>query len=172
MVIKIREARKKVYVFVLSFIYLGCFTSCNLSGLAGEGIDAAEDSGYQLYILNYSDKQYNACAFYLGYTNIHNNFVKTDSLVYSNIVIYKKGTGPNYNENSGYSITYPSSQNNKGLNKYGVWEPNEETKKLYFDNIGVSLKIELEGVNLISNSNHGLNGSLSFRILENSDISW
>ena len=93
-------------------------------------------------------------------------------MVYNDIIIYKKGEGSNYNEENGYSISYPFSQNSKGLNKYGVWEPNEATKKLYFDNTGISAKIEFDGNNLISNSNHGLNGSLSFRILENGDLSW
>ena len=50
--IMINKIQKKVYVFILSALFLGCFTSCNLNSI---GIDTEEDSGYQLYILNYSD---------------------------------------------------------------------------------------------------------------------
>ncbi|TXD50762.1 MULTISPECIES: hypothetical protein [unclassified Polaribacter] len=166
-----KNKQKKSFYLAFTFSFFLFFCGCDLDEI-GISESNSEDSGFQLWVNNYSENQYNECGFYFGYTDIDNNFIKTDSMVYKDIVIYKKGDGPHYNIENGFSKTYPSSQNSKGLNKYGVWEPNEKTKKLYFNSIGISLKIEINGNELISNSNHGLNGSLSFRILENGEISW
>ncbi|TXD50760.1 MULTISPECIES: hypothetical protein [unclassified Polaribacter] len=163
--------KKPIFFLILKlFVFLGlinCDLNDNISLPGG-----SEDSGFRLYIYNYSQIQYNESSFYLGFIDNNSNFVATDSLIYKNLVIYKKGDGPNYNAESGYSYTYPFNQNKNGLNKYEVWEPNEKTKSLYFNDMGLRTKIKFNEKTIISDFDYGLNGRIIFRILENGEISW
>ena len=86
--------------YSLSLVVILLISACNLVT-----VDEAEDSGFDFRINNYSDKEYNNCIIYMGYKDKDNNFVASDSLVYKDIVIYKKDQGENISEN-GFSITY------------------------------------------------------------------
>lgn len=108
----------------------------------------------------------------MGYKNMNKEFVATDSLVYKNITIFKKGDGDNYDPENGYSLTFPFHYSKDGLSKYGYRIPNREAintlsvdKKLYF-------KANLEGKISISSPTTFFNGEQTLQVLENGELVW
>lgn len=168
----IKKINKKAYIFILIAICLGCFTSCDISDLSGDGIDAAEDSGFDLQILNFSSKEYNNCIFYMGYKDKNEKFVVTSTLEYNDIVVYKKGDGDDYDKENGFSATHPFRYSKNGLNKYNYWEPERSVIKDFSIDGKVYFKVNLEGKIEISSPTRVFNGTIFLHILENGDLSW
>lgn len=160
---------KNIFQYILLFSFSLILLNCTL---AGDGVDGAEDSGFNLKIKNFSSIEYNNCIFYMGYKDSNDKFITSDSLIYNNIVIYKKGDGNNFNSEKGFSLTYLFNQNKQGLNKYGMWEPSRELETQYYKNSKIFFKVSLQGRNSISSPIKHLNGGVTLNILENGDLSW
>jgi len=132
---KIRLIYKSILLVVFSF-----FLNCTGNFL----IDVDIDSGFQLSINNFTDKEYIGCKFYMGAFDADNNFVAVDSLIYPDLVIFKKNEGNDINTERGFSTTYPFKKSQKGLNKYGFWAPKQTLIKEISGNTDIVLKFELE----------------------------
>ncbi|TXD50761.1 MULTISPECIES: hypothetical protein [unclassified Polaribacter] len=164
-----KKIQKKYSVIIFSLLFFFIFSSCDIRELLAIG---SEDSGFHIGIRNYSIKEYNSCTFYMGYLNSTSNFIATDSLVYNNIVIHKKGDGNYYNAGEGYSSTDPFRNDKKGLNKYGYWEVDEVTILRESIDRRVYFKVNLEDKISVSSARAAFNGHVMLKILDNGDLSW
>ncbi len=151
---------------VFSLIVLLVISACDIVT-----VDEAEDSGFEIRISNYSNTEYNNCTFYMGYKDKKDNFIKSDSLVFKDIIIYKKGDGNHVSEN-GFSVTYPFSQSKKGLNKFGIWSMTPEVESAFYENGEIFFKVDLEGKISISSPKKHRNGGIVLQIFENGELIW
>jgi len=155
-----------IYKSIIILIFFSFFFNCT-----GNFFDTDIDSGFQIFIRNYSDKNYKGCKFYMGAIDANNTFITVDSLVYPDLVIFKKTEGDCIDAENGFSTTKPFLENSNGLNKFGYWEPKHQTiKELSADN-KIHFKAEVEG-KIVFNIAGGANGQLFLRILEDGSLSW
>ena len=163
--IVIKKVTTILNFYSLSLVVILLISACDLVT-----VDEAEDSGFDLSVKNFSDKEYNNLTLYMGYKDVNNNLIALDSLMLNDITIYKKGDGDNFNSEQGFSLTYPFHQNNSGLNKFNLWEPNDKLKQKFYEDEEFSLKANLEGKVSFSIPRIRLNGGFDLTILENGDL--
>jgi len=109
-------ATKKNIVLLLA---ITLFLSCE--SLIGN-IDEAEDSGFRIDILNYSDISYTGCTFYVGAINANDKFIALDSLVYPNLYIKNRNEDTKIDRFVGrkYGLTRPFQENSQNLTKFNT----------------------------------------------------
>jgi len=165
---KIKNNAKQVLRLTFLIFILGSLTSCEeLNNFF------ASDSGYDLSIRNFTDKEFKGCKFYMGAFDENKNFIATDSLMYPDLIIYKKTEGVDINVEQGYSRTYPFRESKEGLNEYGYWEPNIAKIREITGGINVTFKFELSdgSYDFTDIPYTSANGSISTTINEQG-ISW
>ncbi|ARV14743.1 hypothetical protein [Polaribacter sp. SA4-12] len=105
-----------IYLIILCVSY-SCIPSIG-------NIDEAEESGYELIIRNYSEKDYTGFIFYNGVINDNNKFVIIDSIEYENFIIPNKNIGDNVSGNGEKSsIIRPFMTSHPKLTKFNTWAP-------------------------------------------------
>lgn len=162
--------KKILKIQIILYIHL-LFYSC--IDISIPSIDDDVDSGFSITIRNYTEKEYIGCKFYMGTYDENNNYIAVDSLVYPDLVIYRKTEGIDVNEENGFSTTYPFRESRKGLNEYGYWSPKKIEIKEISGNTEIVFKFELSnGVFGFTSPLDISNGSLSLIIREGGIISW
>jgi len=158
---------KYIHKSIVLILVMTIFTNCDVL----DSIDA-HDSGFQLSIDNYTDKEYIGCKFYMGAFDVNNTFIAVDSLIYPDLVIFKKNEGNDINTERGFSTTFPFRESKKGINKFGFWEPKFAEILEISGNRGIVFKFELKnGMFDFTNPLNFANGSISPSIFD-TEIKW
>ena len=115
----LEKFKRNSFLLVLLFISTLFYSCIPYPG----NIDEAEDSGFGIDILNYSDRSYTGCILYVGAINENDKFIALDSLVYPNLYIKNRNEDTKIDGFDGikYGLTQPFQENSQNLTKFNTW---------------------------------------------------
>lgn len=157
--------KKYIVLFFIIFIIFSC------QSLIGD-IDEAEDSGFTLNVINFSEASYTGFTFYNGVIDANSNFIAIDSLVYNNLKIPNKDEGDNIRQDGKkYSIIRPFDLANPKLTKFNTWAP-PSFESVNQISLGAKVSIKFlihENGKSVTKTPNGI-GNIFFDILEDGTL--
>lgn len=150
------EIKKYILVLFVITLFFSCQSLIDFP-------DEAEDSGFRIDILNYSDISYTGCTFYVGAINENDKFIALDSLVYPNLYIKNRNEDTKIDGFDGrkYGLTQPFLENSQNLTKFNTWvSPTRDKIESISPKGEISFKLSL------NNGSTGVFETFKFSILD------